>query len=249
MNRQRTYRTERLDNGAQYLRMTEADGTISEHTAFENGRRETIAADGTTTAIAVTADPDGGFGRPVPAQIEVSTPGGLTLSVLTERYKYFATPGDFSTAETWDYSTINGRTSETHYNGATRTFTTTTPAGRITTTEIDAQGRPITQVGTLTPVTFTYDTQGRLSTTAQGGRHSTIAYDTSGRPSTLTDALMRTVSFGYDAADRVTTQTLPSSRVIGFGYDSNGNVTSLTPPERPAQSFTYTPINLTSMFR
>ena len=46
-----------------------------------------------------------------------------------ERYKYFNTPGDFSSVEQLDYSTINGRTYETFYDGSTRTFTTTSPVG------------------------------------------------------------------------------------------------------------------------
>jgi len=46
----------------------------------------------------------------------------------------------------------------------------------------------------------------------------------------------------------VTTQTLPDTRSIGFGYDANSNVTTLTPPGRPAHTFTFTPINLTSSY-
>ncbi len=84
---------------------------------------------------------------------------------------------DLSTLQTQTETTsVNGRTTQTVFDAATRTYTTTTPAGRISTSRIDAQGRVThTQVGTLTPVDFTYDAQGRLTTIAQGPRQSAIA--------------------------------------------------------------------------
>jgi YD repeat-containing protein len=249
MGRTTTYLTEFLADEAQRLTITHPDGTTSQVTAHQDGRRESVSADGTTTTLVVTGDPEFGLQAPVALQATVATPGGLTTTVQTERYATFATPGNYATLERSEYVTVNNRTYETLFDGATRTFTTTTPAGRVTTSTVDPQGRVTsTQIGNLTPVLFTYDAQGRLSSTTQGARTSSISYDTSGRPSVLTDALTRTVSFGYDVADRVTTQTLPNAQVIGFAYDGNSNVTALTPPSRPAHTFTYTPVNLTSSY-
>jgi YD repeat-containing protein len=99
----------------------------------------------------------------------------------------------------------------------------------------DAQGRVTrTQVDSLEPVAFSYDTRGRLSTVTQGtggsARTSTFTYNPQGFLASITDPLSRTVSFTYDLVGRVTTQTLPDGRVIQTTYVANGNVASITPP-------------------
>ena len=249
MGRVRKYVTEVLPDNRQRLTITEADGTVSVQTTSESGNSEVIAADGTRTVT--TMGPDPRFGRqvPVPISTTVTTPSGLTLTQSFSRFVETFNPPDHSTLLRSEFTTINGRVYSTVFSGATRTFTTTTPAGRVTTTSIDAQGRVIrTQVGSMIPLEFIYDPQGRLTETRQGPRRSTISYDAAGRPSVLTDALTRAVWFDYDAADRVSTQTLPDTRTIGFAYDNNSNVTSLTPPSRPAHTFTYTPIDLTASY-
>ena len=132
---------------------------------------------------------------------------------------------------------------------STKTRTDRSPANRVATTTLDAQGRVVrAQVDSLEPVAFTYDPRGRLSTVTQGtggtARTSTFSYNPEGFLETITDPLNRTVRFTYDPAGRVLTQILPDLRVIQTTYDANGNVASITPPSRPAHTFDYTPIDL-----
>jgi len=244
------YDTTVLPSGAQSLILTSPDAMVSTVTRNPDGSQFTIRPDGTVTSTVVAGDPRFGLQSPVAASVTVSTPGGLTFDSSTSRTAIFGSTQDLSTLQTQtDTTVVNGRPYETVFNAATRTFTSSSPAGRSSSSSIDAQGRVTrTQVGSLTPVDFTYDSQGRLTSIAQGARQSTVAYDGAGRPAALTDALTRTVTFGYDAADRVTRQTLPDTRQIGFGYDPNSNVTSLTPPGRPAHTFTYTPVDLTASY-
>lgn len=254
MGRVRRYRTEILPaTGAQKLTVTAADGTSSVTTSFPNRSSETVTADGMRTTVTMIPDPRFGLDAPVPQTVTVTSPAPFparrVMTTTRSRTLTWPNPNDLSTLVQTDETKVNNRLWRTVFTGATRTIRTTSPAGRVTTSTLDAQGRVTrTQVGTLTPIDFTYDAQGRLTTTTQGPRVSTIAYDGSGRPSVLTDALTRTVQFDYDAADRVSTQTLPDTRTIGFGYDENSNVTSLTPPGRPAHTFTYTPIDLASSY-
>jgi YD repeat-containing protein len=100
----------------------------------------------------------------------------------------------------------------------------------------------------LNPVSYEYDTQGRLSRFTQGSGFdasmSTISYNVLNQISNITDPLFRNISFMYDSAGRITQQILPDGRSINYTYDANGKVTSITPPSRPNHSFTYTPVNL-----
>ncbi len=76
---------------------------------------------------------------------------------------------------------MNGRVYATVFDGATRTLTTTTPAGRRATATVDAQGR-LTEVqrGTLAPVSFVYSARGLLSTVTQASRTLGYAYSGAG---------------------------------------------------------------------
>ncbi|MBI4517570.1 MAG: hypothetical protein HY699_17335 [Deltaproteobacteria bacterium] len=61
-----------------------------------------------------------------------------------------------------DTVVVNGRTITRSYNAATRTYTDTTPAGRVSRTVLDIAGRPVQiGVGNLTPMELSYDAQGR----------------------------------------------------------------------------------------
>ena len=150
--------------------------------------------------------------------------------------------------EVANYDSTN-RTNTTVYSGSTKTFTTTTPAGRTYVETINNFGLP-TQVsyGTFYPVSLTYDTKGRVSGISQNTRSVSVTYGTAGtangRVLTITNPLSQTTTFAYDSAGRVTTQTLPDTRQIGFSYDSNGNIASVTPPGRPAHSLSVNVLDL-----
>jgi YD repeat-containing protein len=169
---------------------------------------------------------------PVVTAASVRLPSGLTSTALAGRQVTLSNPVDpLSVVTLRDSAVVNGRKSLTVYAAATRTFTTTSPAGRTATTRVDVLGRPIelTAPG-ITPVTFAYDARGNVTSTKQGARGTTYAYDAAGRVTQATDALGRSAAFAYDAAGRLTRQTLPGGRVIAYGYDAAGNLTSLTPP-------------------
>jgi len=187
---------------------------------------------------------------PVAKTVTSTTPGGLTLSVSGDRTAVLTDPENLLSLQTLtDTTKINGRAYQTIYTAADKTSITTTPAGRQTTSILDAQGRIVqTQFGALTPTQFTYDANGRLATATQGSgadmRTTSFTYNDAGHLSALTDPLGRTISYGYDAAGRFTTQTLPGGRTVQFAYDATGNIVSITPPGRPAHSFIYTPVDL-----
>ncbi|HEX2881999.1 MAG TPA: RHS repeat-associated core domain-containing protein, partial [Polyangiaceae bacterium] len=133
-------------------------------------------------------------------------------------------------------------------DGNTRTFTTTSPAGRRTFRTIDEAGRTLsTQIEGLTPIDFTYDADGRLQTITQGDRVTTNTYHAAGLAKgyleTITNALNQTTTFTPDGLGRTLAQVEPDGAVIGFSYDGNSNLTSVTPPGKPEHLQTYTAVD------
>lgn len=174
-------------------------------------------------------------------------PSGPASVMTTSRSVTLADPFDPLSLQTLtDTVAMNGRTSIAQFDVATRTWTRTSAAGRISTTVLDAAGRVVrSAVPLVLPVEMTYDSHGRISSTAQGTRSHSFAYDAAtGYLSGVTDPLSQTVLFQRDAVGRVTRQTLPDQSAIGFAFDPAGNMTSLTPPGNPAHGFTYTPVDL-----
>jgi RHS repeat-associated protein len=141
-----------------------------------------------------------------------------------------------------DQSTLAGATTTIGFDADTRILTTTSPAGRSRTVELDALGRPVRlETPGLAPTTVGYDAHGRLTTIASGtsptARTLTFGYDDAGRLVQATDPLGRAVEYAHEDAGRLVETTFPDGRVVGFAYDAAGHLTALTPPGRPAHAF------------
>jgi RHS repeat-associated protein len=251
LGRTTTYRVDRLATGAQVFTNTAADGSVSTWTTAQDGAQEAVTPDGTRVTTAFTGDPRFGMAAPVAGTTTVRTPSGLTLTATTTRTVTLSDPTNVLSVTQWREDTrVNTRLYRTTYAAATRTFTTVTPANRQTRTRVDALGRVVeVQVGTLTPVLFGYDAQGRLTSRTQGTRTTTLAYDAQGYLANVTDPLLRTVSFTNDGVGRATAQTFPDARVAGFTYDGVSNLTGLTPPGQPAHTLGYTAVHDLDTYR
>ena len=145
---------------------------------------------------------------------------------------------------------VNGRQSTRAYNAATRIWTTTTPAGRISRTALDQQGRPVRiELPGVVASELAYDAHGRLATLRQGTRVQSFAYDpASGYLQSVTDAMTHTTLFARDALGRALLQTYADGESVAFGFDAASNLTWLAPPGRPAHTFSYTPVELLSQY-
>jgi len=236
-------RADTLPSGLQNLSTRNADGTSTARTP-----------DGTTTSEILGPDPRWGMLASIPTTTVITTPLGLQASLATTRTATLTDPDNpFSLNTLVETNSINGNSYTSTYDGASRTFTGTTPAGRVTNATIDAQGRLVQeQVSGLNSTSYTYDSRGRLSTVTPGtgsnSRIATFAYNSNGYLATITDPLGQLTSFAYDAAGRLTAQTLPDAQVIGYAYDANSNLTALTPPGQTAHNFAFTSVDLTSAY-
>ena len=208
----------------------------------------TSLPDGTSDSHTLGPDPRFGLQSPVLTS-ETLAKGNLTMKITGSRTASFTAGNPFSLTSETDTHAINGRTYTSVFTTATKSLVDTTPVKRKTTTILDSLERVSSvQVGALTPVQFTYDTNGRLAKIMEGTRVNSFTYDANGFLATSTDPLSQTTSFTHDAAGRLHTQTLPDGRVITYDYDANGNLTSVTPPGQPAHDYSYTAVDEMSTY-
>ncbi len=264
-----TFRVETEVNGDTIRTNTDPNGLETITTELTDDSVVTETPDG--TMVTVTKTPDERFGMLAPlTSLKVETPGTPTSTPLTS--EIIATrattvdANDVLTAQT-DTLDINSRTftsAFTRTTGGTPTefkFVDTSPETRTSTSFIDTQGRIVEQqIPGIFNTEFNYDSRGRLSTVTQGdgtptvNRVSTIEYydsianpgdpaDMDGFIKSITDPLMRVVSFKYDANGRVKEQTLPDMRIIKFEYDLNGNVEKITTPKLDEHGFMYNSVD------
>ncbi|MGQ0595104.1 MAG: NHL domain-containing protein, partial [Gammaproteobacteria bacterium] len=120
---------------------TAPDGSVQTKLFKTNGEETTAAPDGTVTTVLEGPDPRFGMQAPLPRSATVKTPGGLASMVQTAS---LADPNDPLTLTALrDTVTVNGKAYQRTYEASARTWTRTTPAGRLSTIETDAKGRPV----------------------------------------------------------------------------------------------------------
>lgn len=167
--------------------------------------------------------------------------GSYTRNLDATQAVVLNTPSDpfsVNTLTTTESVNWNPNSWVTTYVGSTKTFTTTSPVGRVSTRTIDSNEKTIGTTDTsFSAISYSYDTHGRPYQISQGTRTSTFAYNTAGFLSSVTDPMSKVTSFTYDSTGRVLTTTLPDSRVITYTYDSGGNLASITPPSSSTHSF------------
>lgn len=253
------------------------DGTSEVTQEMLNLSREISMAEGELLEESIDFfGPDPRFGMSVPlttesyrtfggegaGQITRAADGSVSFTYPTGGYKQtFSRQATLAQADnplslqtlTDTLKTPDERTWTSVYDAASRLFTATSAAGRITSRSIDTLGRTLTsEVDGLLAVRNSYDTKGRLTAISQGSgvseRTVSLAYDEQGYLARVTDPLGRAVDYQYDAAGRVTAQSLPDGRQVHYAYDRNGNLVALQPPGRPPHLFRYNSIGLTSAY-
>ncbi len=243
------YRYETLVDGSERRTTTAPDGTAQISQDFRDGSVRETKADGTVIVTTQKGDPRFFLQAPYADQVTVTLPSGLTSSVETARVVNAATsPDSLAIVSSIETVTLNGRTFTSNYDGASRTYSYSSPEGRTSSLTVDAMGRPekVTTPG-LADVEYTYDL-GRLNTVRQVDgsqqRLTRFTYGANGQVSKITDPLLREQLFqNYDLALRPRSLSLPGSRTIGLTWDDNGNLSSLTPPGRPPHGLGYNKVD------
>jgi RHS repeat-associated protein len=132
----------------------------------------------------------------------------------------------------------------------TNTTTITTPENRTLTSTFDALTQQTTkaeQAGTL-PVSYTYDSEGKLLTTTQGNRVTTNIYNDKNDLITTVDTNGVPTSYTYDEMHRAI-EVSRAGQVVQYTYDANGNLESTTTPNQATFEETSNKINYPSTFK
>ncbi|MFN8495852.1 MAG: RHS repeat-associated core domain-containing protein [Caldilineaceae bacterium] len=250
LGRVTSYSVENLSTGQTRRVNTFPDGLSNVVVRGMDASTTITYTDGTVIYQLEAADPYFGMLAPIIKTLKITTPSGLTMHIASTRTVVLEEANIlFGLKAMLETVSVNGRTSTSVYDGASHTFTATTPLGRQTFATIDPQGRVVrSHIAGLEPINYQYDSQGRLQTFTQGSgeaaRVGTFAYDNQDYLKTVTDPLGQTAHFTYDAAGRLAYQELPGGRVVTYTHDLNGNLTALQPPGRPAHGFNYSSVNL-----
>lgn len=249
LGRVTSYETQTLPGNVRQRRLTTADG--SQAVTSENLDAATTtatAADGTVTTLVRNPDARFAMQSSTAGSLSIAVPGGLTLTATASQMATLTNPLDpLSLTSLAGTATVDGRSTTSTFSAASKTYTTTTPVGRISSLTIDSLGRTLsTQVnGFSTGVN--YDNRGRIAAITRGtgpsARTLGFTYNQEGLVQSITDPIGRTAQMTYDSAGRMMAKSFPGGRTVSFAYDAAGNMTSLTPPGRPAHTFTYSARN------
>lgn len=254
MGRGTTFKVENLTTGDERHVNTYPDGTGDTLFIGVNGSLKLNSADGTIVEALLGPDPRFGMQVPLAKTRSVTTPSGLESTVSNTRTVVLSDPENpLSVTSLTETFTVNGRNYTRAYNAASRKYTITTPQGRLRTVTIDAKGRVVEgKYANLEPVSYTYDSRGRVATMTIGsgvaGRTTSFSYNNDGYLTTVTDPLGRVTSYDYYTAGRVRSESFPDGGTVLFGYDANGNMISLTPPEKPAHTVAYNALDFLSAY-
>jgi RHS repeat-associated protein len=230
-----------LSGGGRSYQGTLPDGRVLQTTVGPDGALTTHFADGTVVTAVPLPDPL--FGMQTPgSRVTTTLPSGLVDDRRSVRGLTLATPGDpLSLIQQVDSFVVNGRTSLTTFDKSAGTRTRRTPTGRLFVSTLDGAGRETSeQAPGVFPVSYQYDTAGRVTRIAQSVRFTSFTYGSNGKIRQSTDALGRVAFRSYSETGLLTELVRPGSDTVRFDYDENGNRTAIVPPGRPPHVFTYT---------
>jgi RHS repeat-associated protein len=236
---------DRTDSTGAYTSITTSPfGSVSTFFRFADGLTETEQpACGMNQTMKYDLDP--AFKYKYLKEYTHRTPAGLTL-LTTDTRSYQDTNADTVPDRITRMIGINGKNWTTVNNALTGTLTSTSPSGRAVNRTYNPSNL-LTQDMTVTgllPVSYGYDTRGRLKNITTGSRTSSIIYNPQGYIESVTTPDLKTIYYTYDPMGRLKTQTLPDNTMIGYDYDANGNLTVLTNPRAINHGFEYTGVNL-----
>ncbi|HEX5175964.1 MAG TPA: hypothetical protein VFV83_02990, partial [Chthoniobacteraceae bacterium] len=242
-----TFETERLPTGDLRLATVDEHGGRTEVIQQTDGHQTGTFPDGST--VVLRRQPEARFGAQALTlqSVTTTTPAGMVSTASSTQTVTLANPADPLSVQTFTTTlTLNGKTTTTAYDAASRTITATTPAGCQSITTFDARGRVTSLLPdpAMDPLTFTYDAMGRTVKQQQGAQSWSYAYDVKNRVISRTDALNQQTQYAYDDADRLTQLISAGNHVFEIGYDANGNRTEITMPSGAKHSFSYNPIDL-----
>jgi len=235
-------------------RVVNPAGIVDRATGVRGRTMGRPSPDGSLVSLEMRPDDRWGSLTPRPHRVTTQLPSGLVSTIGVARESQVDSGTGHLTREqttiTLDPDALaSNRRYTATFDAVSRQWQSTSPEGRTTVTSLDRFEKVSRQdVPGFFPMTYEYDSDGRIESVVQGVRRTSMTYGSSGRLASITDAEGRVTSLDRDVLGRVTRETLPGGSTIGFAYDAAGNRTSLTPPGRAAHQFSYDPRGLAARY-
>ncbi len=207
----------------------------------DSGQTTQVDPTGTSREITYALDPV--YGTRYPQKVVTVLPSGLTSESYSVRE--IDLDGGYATYRT----IINDNETVQEYDLATYLSTVTTPEGRITTTQFNADWSKVlsSQQGSLEPTTYEFDDQGRVTAETVGDR--SVTYDYS-----VEDCRIRTAPTGektticWDQLTRTNLKILNDDSQWHFEYDQDFGLSKVIAPGGLATTIVYDDVGNTSQY-
>ena len=214
------------------------DGTRFDWTTKKTGETRAKLADGTEVEVVPEADPRLGMLAPYAARHVVRFPSGLTRTVESTWTANVDGAGAIVTLS-GERRTADGVTRMV-YDGPSRTWTTTSPAGRTFTATVDIEGRLVrSQLPGFPATDRVYDARSRLASATTGARRTTLGYGPAGALASVEDSLGRRVGIERDGALRAIGLVHTDGAKSAYAWSAMDDLTQVTPPGKGAHALTY----------
>ena len=242
-------------DGSIVSQMTLPSGDVISTTTSGDTKQVTTSKAGITTNTIYTIDTLNQ--EKILSSVTTTQPSGLNNQVVYTT-NYDGTQIHSNSKTKTISSNSKTATIVSDYNNATETITT--PESRVLKRDYDKDTLLTTAIssGTLNPITYEYDSKGRVIKESSGTRATNYSYDSKGNIATFTNAKGEVTNYTYDVMGRVTTVSYSNGTVENYKYDFNGNMTKLTTPTPSNFNFNYngidkrvsltSPLNLTTSY-
>lgn len=208
------------------------DGRTSVADAWEDGRRQLVAATGGTTTAQLAPDPRFAMTAPVIAHLTHSDPTGSSEATTSIEVEGQSNDDPLAFERVVSTLTDAGATTTIVTDRGALTQTITAPGGAITEMVVDSHGDVVrlAEPG-QEPTTIVRDDHGTALTTQQGAQGSTkVATDPATGIATVTDALGRSTTFQRNRQYGTMTIGMADGRSVTYRSTPNGTPVSAIGP-------------------
>ncbi|MFA5582604.1 MAG: RHS repeat-associated core domain-containing protein [Bacteriovoracaceae bacterium] len=227
-----------------YLSMDQGNATTVDkngtfHVRYEDGARAEFY---NTYSVSKSLKPDPRFGNGVQydGRVNFSVDNKSHVTEVTKEVSYVnpSDPFDFSGLK--QIVKTGNNESVSTFNNNTRTWTTVTAEGRESKYQLNAlEDVSLTQLGSLAPINYSYNTKGLLSKIKSEDREFIVNYNNFGFISQIIDPLGSVINYDRDSSGRILREINPEGRETRYEWDLNGRMTKLITPNNSIHEFIY----------
>lgn len=239
LGNQTVYQSTRMEDGSRSLSILRPNNNLIQQTTLPDGSQMSVTEDGMTVTQSYAGDPVYGIVTPVLAEMTMSTPSGLSVSMGQQRSLIRNASGEVTALR--DALRVNDATTTSTYSFGANILEVTYPTGLQSAYALNEHAQPIE----LRPDTrfeamqMQYEDINDIASITFGGGTWTFSLNEFGALGPVEDPLGNVIEYQTNALGQMTGYTLPSGRQYSFGRDALGNIEAITLPGGQQYSLGY----------